>query len=142
MPEYLFNYTAALVFLVAGLLFLLVTMIGHRLINFLILPKIFGEKRPLPTPIGLSPYECGEKVVGTAWIRFNVRFYIIALIFLIFDVEIAVLFPWAIVFRELLSATRLFVLVEMAIFVGILLIGLAYVWVKGDLRWVRPGETD
>ena len=91
-----------------------------------------------PTPEKLSTYECGEEAIGSAWIQFNVRFYIIALIFLIFDVEIAVLFPWATVFKKLGPLA----FVEIVLFVGILVVGFAYVWVKGDLEWLRSlGEV-
>lgn len=72
--------------------------------------------------------------MGDAWVRFNVRFYVVALIFLIFDVEIVFLFPWALVYRDL----GLFGFLEMAVFLVILLVGLAYVWVKGDLDWDKP----
>jgi len=82
----------------------------------------------------LTSYECGEEPVGDSWAKFNVRFYVVALIFLIFDVEVVFLFPWAIVFQKL----GMFALVEMFIFLGILLIGYAYVWKKGDLDWDRP----
>ena len=81
----------------------------------------------------LETYECGEESEGSAWLQFNIRFYVIALIFLIFDVEVVFLFPWAVVFKDLgLLAT-----VEMAIFLLILIVGLAYVWVKADLNWVK-----
>ena len=78
-------------------------------------------------------YECGEIPEGSAWVKFNVRFYVIALIFLIFDVEIIFLFPWAVVYQEL----GLLAFIEAFIFVAILSIGFAYVWVKGDLDWVK-----
>ena len=91
-----------------------------------------------PTPEKLSTYECGEEAIGSAWIQFNVRFYIIALIFLIFDVEIAVLFPWAVIFKEV----GLLALGEILIFLGILVVGFVYVWVKGDLEWLKSlGEV-
>ncbi|HEX7896209.1 MAG TPA: NADH-quinone oxidoreductase subunit A [Planctomycetota bacterium] len=91
-----------------------------------------------PTAEKLTTYECGEDTIGSAWIQFNVRFYIVALIFLIFDVEIAVLFPWALIFKEV----GLLGLVEIFVFVGILVVGFAYVWVKGDLEWLRSlGEV-
>ena len=73
-------------------------------------------------------YECGELPEGSAWIKFNIRFYIIALIFIIFDVEVIFMFPWAVVFQDL----GLLAFVEMAIFLIILLIGLAYVWKRSD----------
>ena len=81
----------------------------------------------------LMPYECGEVPEGPAWVKFNIRFYIIALIFIIFDVEVVFMFPWATVFQE----NQLFYFIEMFIFMSILLVGLAYVWVKGDLDWVK-----
>jgi NADH-quinone oxidoreductase subunit A len=86
-----------------------------------------------PTPEKLTTYECGEEAIGSAWIQFNVRFYIIALIFLIFDVEVAVLFPWARIFRKV----GLLAFAEILLFVGILVVGFAYVWVKGDLEWLK-----
>ncbi len=93
-----------------------------------------------PTAEKLSTYECGEDAIGSAWIQFNVRFYIIALIFLIFDVEIAILFPWAVIFKD--PELRLLALGEVFLFVGILVVGFAYVWVKGDLEWLKSiGEV-
>ncbi len=81
----------------------------------------------------LDTYECGEEAEGSAWLQFNIRFYIIALIFLIFDVEVVFLFPWAVVFKEM----GLLALIEMGIFLLILIAGLVYVWVKSDLDWVK-----
>jgi len=86
----------------------------------------------------LTTYECGEEPVGQAWFNFNPRFYIIALVYIVFDVEIAFLYPIASVFRRWVDQGRgLFALLEVLVFVGILLFGLAYVWVKGDLDWLR-----
>ena len=86
----------------------------------------------------LTSYECGEVPEGSAWVKFNVRFYVIALIFIIFDVEVIFLFPWAVVFQSLVdSGLGFLAFIEMFIFVLILIIGFAYVWVKGDLDWVR-----
>ena len=81
----------------------------------------------------LDTYECGEEAEGSAWLQFNIRFYVIALIFLIYDVEVVFLFPWAVVFKEM----GLLALIEMGIFLLILIAGLAYVWVKSDLDWVK-----
>lgn len=86
-----------------------------------------------PTEEKLMTYECGEEPVGSPWIRFNVRFYVVALIFLLFEVEIVFLFPWAVVFKEL----GWFSFISMTVFVLILLAGLAYVWARGDLEWDR-----
>ena len=86
----------------------------------------------------LVSYECGEVPEGSAWVKFNVRFYVIALIFIIFDVEVIFLFPWAVVFQSLIDSNLGFLaFIEMFIFVLILIIGFAYVWVKGDLDWVK-----
>ena len=81
----------------------------------------------------LISYECGEIPEGSAWVQFNIRFYVIALIFLIFDVEIVFLFPWAVVYKEL----GLLAFIEAFIFVLILVVGFMYVWKKGDLDWVK-----
>ena len=81
----------------------------------------------------LDTYECGEEAEGSSWLQFNIRFYSIALIFLIFDVEVVFLFPWAVVFKEM----GLLALIEMGIFLLILITGLAYVWVKSDLDWIK-----
>lgn len=85
----------------------------------------------LPSPAKLSPYECGVDPVGDARERFSVRFYIIAILFVIFDVETVFLFPWAIIYDEL----ALFGFIEMLIFLGILIVGYFYVWKKGALEW-------
>ncbi len=86
-----------------------------------------------PTPVKLSTYECGEVPFGSSWVQFNIRFYVVALIFIIFDVEVALLYPWAVVFKRL----GLLAFVEAFIFIVILLAGLAYLWKEGDLDWVR-----
>jgi len=102
------------------------------LIQYIISPRHNkgGEK--------LTSYECGEVPEGSAWVKFNVRFYIIALIFLIFDVEVIFLFPWSVVFKQLSETGFGFLaFIEMFVFVAILIVGFAYVWVKGDLDWVK-----
>ncbi len=81
----------------------------------------------------LIPYECGELPEGSAWVKFNIRFYIIALSFLIFDVEVMFMYPWAVVFQEL----GLHAFVDLLIFITVLAVGYVYVWVKGDLDWVK-----
>jgi NADH-quinone oxidoreductase subunit A len=85
-------------------------------------------------PGKLTSYECGEEPVGGSWVQFNIRFYVLALIFLIFDVEIVFLVPWAVVYQKLGAYS----FVEMMIFLVILGVGYAHVWVKGDLDWDRP----
>ena len=78
-------------------------------------------------------YECGEVPYGSSWVQFNIRFYVVALIFIIFDVEVALLYPWAVVFQRL----GFLAFIEAFIFIVILLAGLAYLWKEGDLEWVR-----
>ncbi len=99
-----------------------------------------------PTSEKLTSYECGEEPTGSAWLPFNSRFYVIALVFLLFDVEMVFVFPWATVFgnHKLIAADARwgwFSLIEMFIFLGILILGLVYVWVKGDLDWIKPKPT-
>lgn len=99
-----------------------------------------------PNPEKLTSYECGEEPTGNAWLPFNSRFYVIALIFLLFDVEMVFIFPWAVVFgnHDLIAQDHRwgwFALTEMFIFLGILILGLAYVWVKGDLDWIKPNPV-
>jgi NADH:ubiquinone oxidoreductase subunit 3 (subunit A) len=84
----------------------------------------------------LTTYECGENPQGSAWIQFNIRFYVFALIFVVFDVEAVFLLPWAVVYREI----GVLAWVEGLVFIGILLVALAYVWRKGDLEWVRAED--
>src|SRR5512144_3305988 len=96
-----------------------------------------------PSPGKLSTYECGEPPSGPAWINFNIRFYLIALVFVIFDVELAFIYPVVAVFRDWIAKGQgAFALVEIAVFIGILAVGLVYVWVKGDLEWLKrlPAE--
>jgi len=130
---YLSDFGTILLFLIGGALFILLGLFTAKQI------------RPhRPNAEKLATYECGEEAVGNAWVQFNPRFYIIALIFIIFDVELAFMFPWAVVFgnRELIEATNglwgWFALTEMLVFIGILALGLAYAWVKGHLDWVKP----
>ena len=94
-----------------------------------------------PTPEKQLSYECGEDPLGNAWLRFNIRFYIVALVFVLFDVELALIYPVAAIFRGLTQAPDTFpalmVFAEMFFFIGVLFLGLIYVWKKGDLGWVR-----
>ena len=123
------------IFLIMGVLFVLFTFY---------LGKLVALKKPNPEK--LTSYECGEEPTGNSWIQFNSRFYVIALVFLLFDVELAFIFPWSTVFsqQELINADPNWgwlSLIEMFIFIGILLIGLVYVWKKGDLNWIRPEQN-
>jgi len=85
-----------------------------------------------------TTYECGEVVEGDSWINFNIRFYLVALIFVVFDVEVAFIYPVVAVFRDWVAAGNgLFALVEIFVFVMILVAGLVYVWAKCDLQWIK-----
>ena len=109
------------------LLFLIVaTGIG---IALLVIGNLLGPKRPSLEK--LSPYECGFEAFEDARMQFDVRYYLIAIQFIVFDLEIIFIVPWATVFREL----GVLGLIEMGIFVGMLLIGFIYVWKKGALEW-------
>jgi len=123
MDQTLSDFGTVFVFLLLGTVF----VVGGYLTARLLRPS-------RPNPEKLSTYECGEEVVGSAWVKFNIRFYVVALIFIIFDVEVVFLFPWATVFKQLGE----FALIEAMVFAFILIVGLAYAWVKGDLDWVRP----
>lgn len=94
------------------------------------LPRFMAPR--IPSALKSAPYECGEVPTGDPWIRFRVEYYVYALIFVIFDVEAALLYPWAVVARKLGTAG----LIEMGVFVGVLALGLAYAWRKGALRWM------
>ena len=85
-----------------------------------------------PNRIKNTPYECGERPMGQAWVQFNVGYYLIALLFLVFDVEAAFLYPWAVVLR----VVGIPGLIEVGLFLLVLLVGLAYAWKKGALEWV------
>ena len=83
-------------------------------------------------------YECGEDPVGGGWVQYNIRFYVIAVIFIIFDVEVVFIYPVAVVFREMIDqGLGAYVLAELLVFVLILFGGLIYVWKKGDLQWIK-----
>lgn len=123
----LFDFANVLVFTALGLGFVGVNLLIGKLL------------RPSnPQVRKLSTYECGEPASGSAWVNFNIRFYLVALIFIIFEVEIAFVFPVAAVFRQWIESGRgLFAFIEVLIFVGILFLGLIYAWAKGDLEWVK-----
>ncbi|HQX52655.1 MAG TPA: NADH-quinone oxidoreductase subunit A [Planctomycetaceae bacterium] len=158
-------------------------LVGHFLIfavvaiGFLMAPLVIGKLlRPkLPTPEKDAIYECGEPAIGSSYIQFDLRFYVVALLFIIFDVEVAFFFPWASIYgstvqladthlsdsaRTELSARLLSIdpttispsqvidsatalqlgwvgLADILVFFGVLLVGFAYVWKRGDLDWIR-----
>jgi NADH-quinone oxidoreductase subunit A len=125
--DFLSAYSGILVFLAVVVGFLAVNLV----LWWIIRPSRFSEEK-------LTTYECGENPVGSAWVQFNIRFYVFALIFLVFDVEAVFLLPWAVVFRKL----GLLAFVEGLVFLLILAVALAYVWRKGDLEWVRAEDRN
>ena len=94
-----------------------------------VLSRLLGVHRPDPEK--LSPYECGFEAFEDARMKFDVRYYLVAILFILFDLEIAFLFPWAVVFKQI----GLVALVEMAMFLALLLLGFVYCWKKGALEW-------
>ena len=110
-------------------------VVGALLVGKLIRPNN-------PTELKLTEYECGEMPIGTAWSAFNIRFYVVGLIFIIFDVESALMFPVVSVFKKFNEMGRGgLVLVEILIFLSILISGIAYCWRKGDLDWVKSFQV-
>lgn len=115
------DYSYVLLFLIAAIVFVLAAFITSWCL------------RPhKPSPAKLSTYECGEPASGTSFIQYNVRYYLVALVFVIFDVEVIFLIPWAVAFRNYGMAG----FIEAAIFILILLAGLAYAWKKKVLEWL------
>ena len=117
------EFGRVLIFLIVGVLFVAIGLATAWLLR---------PHRPYPSK--RTTYECGETPVGDTRMRFNIRFYVVALIFIIFDVEVVFLFPWALVYAGL----GWFAFVEMMVFLVILLVGFAYVWRNGDLDWDKP----
>jgi len=112
-----------LIFILLAIIFVVITLFVAKLI------------RPSrPTVEKLKTYECGENPQGSPWVKFNIRFYVVALIFLIFDVEVILLFPWALSYKE----NGLYGFAVGIIFLLVLGLGMAYEWRKGDLEWSRP----
>lgn len=131
-PE-LTEFGTILIFIFGALTFVVVGLTAAKLI------------RPnRPNYEKLTTYESGEDTIGSAWGQFNMKFYIVALIFLLFEVEILYLFPWGVIFgdKELIESTDWawahFALIEMFIFIIVLALGLVYAWRKGFLDWVKP----
>lgn len=125
-----FHFAAVLVFLLVACLFLAITLTLGRLV------------RPsTPTPEKGAVYECGEQALGAGWFNFNPRFYVVALVFLIFDIEVAFTYPVAVVFnRYVATGVGGLALAEITAFIAVLSLGLAYVWRRGDLEWLRPAR--
>ncbi|MBI4621302.1 MAG: NADH-quinone oxidoreductase subunit A [Desulfobacterales bacterium] len=114
------DYLPIFAFLVIAILFAVVTIA---------LSSIIGTKKPIPQK--MMPYECGVDPIGSARRRFSVKFYIIAMLFIIFDIEAVFLYPWAVIFKDMGT----FGFIEMGVFIVILFVGLIYAWKKGALEW-------
>lgn len=123
--SFLAAHSAIGVFVAVAIGFLVVNLLVWKVIR----PSRYSEEK-------LTTYECGENPTGSAWIQFNIRFYVFALIFIVFDVEAVFLLPWAVVFRQLGPLA----FVEGLVFIAILVVALTYVWRKGDLEWVRAED--
>ncbi|XOV91975.1 MAG: NADH-quinone oxidoreductase subunit A [Bacteroidota bacterium] len=127
------GFGIVLLFIIGGIAFLMVTLFAGKLLR----PNRPNEEKN-------TTYESGEDPVNTAWSIFNIRFYIIALVFLLFEAELVFLFPWALIFADekLITETNgawgTFSMIEIFIFIGILVLGLVYVWSNGMLDWIKP----
>ncbi len=110
----------------------IVTVMG---LGILVLNRLIGPRRT--SPVKQSTFECGSDPIGSAHQRFSVKFYLVAIFFIVFDIESVFMYPWAGLFRELLvePGFGIVTVVEMFVFVGILAAGLAYVWRRGALDW-------
>ncbi len=117
------DYLPILILIIIGTL-LAMTLVG---LSWILGPKPLGAAK-------LSPYECGVEPVGDARERFPVKYYLIAMLFILFDIETIFLYPWAITFKSGI-VPQMFELVEMVIFIAILAVGYIYIWKKGALNW-------
>lgn len=113
-------------------------VLGIAFIAFVLIFAWFIRRRGLLSEeaIKLSTYECGEAPVGQAWSQFHVGYYIIALLFVVFDIETVFLAPWALVLRNLDPSLKMFAFFEMLVFLAVLTVGLVYAWKKGVLKWI------
>jgi NADH-quinone oxidoreductase subunit A len=116
------DYSFIGIFAVVAILFGIVALV----VAWLLAPK-------KPNPVKSSTYECGLETIGDTWVQFRAQYYIYALVFVVFDIEAAFLFPWALAYG--LPDVGLWALAELALFLGILAVGLVYAWRKGALRW-------
>jgi NADH-quinone oxidoreductase subunit A len=114
------NYIPIFLFILASIIF----GVGTLVISYFVQPRVYNKEK-------LTTYECGSEPISDARMPFPVRYYIIAMLFVIFDIEIAFLYPWAVAFNKL----GLFGLIEMVIFIALFLVGYVYAWRKGGLEW-------
>jgi len=117
-------------FLIAGLAMVLGALVIGRFL------------RPhLPHPEKVVPYECGEPTIGRGWVQFDLRFYVVALVFVVFDVEIALLYPWAVVYKDYIArGLGSAAFWAMVFFLGLITVGFLYLWRFGYLDWVRAAS--
>jgi NADH-quinone oxidoreductase subunit A len=130
-----FDFANVFIFIILGLAMTFVIITVSRLLA----PRVQDN------PDKFTTYECGERPVGSAWILFNFRFYAVALAFLIFDIELAFVFPCVVIFKKWLKGGVGFLaLIEVVVFVVILFLGLIYMWNRGDLKWTKevPEELE
>ena len=122
--DYLGNYFPILMFILVGLAVGVAPVVAGSVVS-----RLVGVHRPNPEK--LSPYECGFEAFEDARMKFDVRYYLVAILFILFDLEIAFLFPWAVVLQEI----GFFGFMAMMVFLGILVVGFIYEWEKGALEW-------
>lgn len=115
-----------------GKILIFIIFSGIFVVLVIYVAKLIRPDRP--TKEKYKTYECGENPEGTPWVKFNIRFYVVALIFLIFDVEVVLLFPWALTYKDF----GFYGFMTGIVFILILALGMAYEWRKGDLEWARP----
>jgi NADH-quinone oxidoreductase subunit A len=116
----LIEYLAILIYIAIAVVFALFAIVASALL---------GQRKP--TALKKAPYECGMATIGSSFRRIPIKYYIIAMLFLLFDIEVVFLYPWAVVFKQL----KVFAFISMAIFIGILLVAYIYIWKKGALEW-------
>ena len=121
-PENVNLVFGLLLFTLAGAAMILVALTLGRFLR----PKLPHQEKD-------EPYECGEPTIGSSWVQFDLRFYVVALVFVIFDIEIALFYPWAVVYRDAGAAG----LWDMLFFFGVIVVGFLYLWRFGYLDWVR-----
>ena len=114
------EYLAILIYIAIAVVFALFVIVATHLL---------GQKKP--SAVKQAPYECGMTTFGSSFRRIPVKYYIIAMLFLLFDIEVVFLYPWAVVFKQF----KVFAFVSMVIFIGILLIAYIYIWKMGALEW-------
>ena len=125
LEDYFRQYALVFVFTVVAI----VVPASLLLVGYL--AQILGVRPSNPNPVKSDTYECGMEMAGAKWGQFNFRYYMYALLFVIFDVEVVFIYPWAVKFNQL----GLFALVEMFVFISILIVGWLYAWRKRDLEW-------